>query len=74
MAAESHLNACGYMLPQPEGWGHFFGKRSGRSYVAGSSASTDGHMSPATKRMKDAEDDSFQFVFTWVEGGRTHSV
>jgi hypothetical protein len=66
--AQRHLEACGFQLPQPEGYGYFFGKR-GSSHVRTMSHSGDGHTSPKTQLMKNAEDNAFQFVMTWMEGG-----
>ena len=66
--AQRHLESCGFALDQPEGWGYFFGKQSGgrsRSAYCG-----DGHMSAITPEvMKKAEDDAFQFIFTWIKNG-----
>lgn len=67
--AEGHLQSCGFPLDQPEGWGYFYGKHSGgrsrESYYRG-----DGHTSAVTpEQMKTAEDDVFQFVFTWIQNG-----
>jgi hypothetical protein len=66
--AQRHLEQCGFILNQPEGWGYFFGKRGSghtrRTYYG------DGHTSAiAPKVMKIAEDDAFRFVFTWIENG-----
>ncbi len=60
------LERCGFWLAQPEGWGYFFGKRSGERETR--SYSGDGHTSAVTpERMKTAEDDVFQFIFTWIK-------
>ena len=64
--AQRHLENCGFALDQPEGWGYFFGKQSGgrsrRGYYG------DGHTSVITPEvMKKAEDNAFQFVFTWIK-------
>lgn len=66
--AERHFNACGLRLPQPEGFGFFFGRESSR-YRARARASGDGHTSPTTELMKTSEDPAFQFVMTWIKGG-----
>lgn len=67
--AETHLNACGFPLDQPEGWAYFTGKpprvRAVRAAVLG-----DGHTAPKHQSMKRAEDDNFEFVFSWIEGGQ----
>ena len=60
------LESCGFRLAQPKGWGYFFGKRSSdqerRRYYG------DGHTSTlAPERLKTAEDDVFQFIFTWIK-------
>lgn len=64
--AERYLRSCGFALDQPEGWGYFFGKQSGgRSY---GTYYGDGHTSAITPQvMKKAEDDAFQFIFTWIK-------
>jgi len=63
--AERHLRRCGYALDQPEGWGYFFEGASYRS--SRTSYRGDGHTSATSKRMKEAEDETFGFVFTWIE-------
>jgi hypothetical protein len=68
LEAQRHLEACGFRLPQPEGYGYFFGKRS-ESRFRNTSPRADGHTSPKTEVMKNAEDAAFQFVMTWMEGG-----
>lgn len=66
--AQRHLENCGFALDQPEGWGYFFGKQSGgrsRGAYYG-----DGHTSVITPEiMKKAEDEVFQFIFTWIKNG-----
>lgn len=68
-SAEKYLNNCGYQLEQPEGWGYFFGKPSdsstGRRWS--SFGAGDGHTASSSKRMKDAEDDYFNFAFSFIE-------
>lgn len=68
-AATSYLERCGLFVEQPEGWGYFYGKpaewRSARRF----SCHGDGHTSPKTERMKEAEDEFFYYVLTWLEGG-----
>ncbi len=60
------LESCGFRLAQPEGWGYFFGKRSGGRETG--SYYGDGHTSAVTpERMKTADDDVFQFIFTWIK-------
>ena len=65
--AEKQLATCGYRLPQPEAWGHFFG-RSARSHSQSSFARGDGHRAAKHERMKESEDSHFHYVFTWIEG------
>jgi len=66
--AENHLEGCGLALPQPEGWGFFFGKPSeGRRYSS-EYTSGNGHVAPRVQRLKESEDDYFSFVLTWIEG------
>jgi hypothetical protein len=80
-SAEKHLNICGYPLDQPEGWGFFYGKPSDRTYrpTRSSYAAGDGHTSSSREKMKTAEDDFFNFAFTFIEsdysrGWTTHYV
>ena len=61
------MQSCGYSLDRPEGWGYFHGKPSqgrDRSYT-----SSDGHTAAKTEIMKSTEDQFFQFVLSWIEGG-----
>jgi hypothetical protein len=60
------LEACGIFMPQPEGWGFFFGKAS-ESLPRPRLASVDGHTCRVTKQLKEARDDFFRFVFSWLE-------
>jgi Uncharacterized protein containing a TIR (Toll-Interleukin 1-resistance) domain len=64
--AESALAACGFILPQPEGWGFFYGKPGGGSHGHARTLSGDGHTSIDTKKMKQTEDATFLFHFTFV--------
>lgn len=66
---EKSLNACGFILPQPEGIAHFYGRPSRGMSRQQRSARGDGHTSPQTQPMKEAEDDFFQYAFTWIAGG-----
>lgn len=64
--AERHLQNCGFVLAQPEGWGYFFGKGT-RNYPR-DSYQGDGHTSAITpERMKETEDETFGFVLTWIK-------
>lgn len=64
--AEKNLQACGYRFPQPEGWGHFFGRRSPYRTLR-PQARGDGHRAATHKRMKEDEDHHFWYVFSWIE-------
>jgi len=67
--AQQRLQSCGLNLPQPEGYGYFFGKNGEGRQRVHSPIFGDGHTSPKTELMKAAEDDAFRFVFTWIQGG-----
>jgi TIR domain-containing protein len=67
--AERHLSACGLYLPQPEGWSYFVGGGRPDRRPAPPRARGNGHHSPKQERMKESEDESFRYVFTWIEGG-----
>lgn len=67
--SQKHFEACGYILPQPEGWGYFNGRPSGRSHNPNQYYSGDGHTSPKTEQMKQSSDEYFEYSFTWIEGG-----
>ncbi len=69
--AETHLQNCGLALPQPEGWGFFYGRPSeGRRY-SGEYVSGNGHVAPKVERLKESGDEYFSFVFTWIDGAST---
>lgn len=67
--AEHHLEACGYSLEQPEGWGYFLGKSSGTRHRARSVREGNGHTSPQSKTQKTSEDDFFSFAMTFIGRG-----
>jgi hypothetical protein len=67
--AQNRLEACGFVLPQPEGWGFYNSKPSGRSYRGPEPISGDGHTAMSVQRMKATEDERFQFHFTFVDTG-----
>lgn len=67
--AEGGLRACGYILPQPEGWGFFFGKQSGGSYQPPPRLMGDNHTASKIERMKESQDDQFFYRFTWIDAG-----
>lgn len=67
---ERDLQTCGFLLPQPEGWGYFHGKPSGtRRDRAVGRASGDGHRAPQVKRMKESTDANYRYALTWIDGG-----
>jgi len=64
--AQNHLKKCGFFFNQPEGWGYFFGKKSGgksREFQM----TGDGHTSMSNEQMKESVDDVFRYKFTWLE-------
>jgi hypothetical protein len=66
--AESGLGACGFALPQPQGWGFFFDRDSRGNRERGPKAlSGDGHTARKSQSMKQTEDESFLFRFTFIE-------
>src|SRR5882757_10130297 len=67
--AQNALEACGLLLPQPEGWSFYYGKQSGRECRASDEASGDGHTAMTVEHMKATEDDRFQFRFTFIDTG-----
>ena len=67
--AQSGLEACGFQLPQPEGWGFFNGRSGGRAHRLPATMSGDGHTAMKTDAMKKTEDDKFLFHFTFIDTG-----
>lgn len=67
--AERALKACGFRLPQPEGWGFYYGKPSERLHRGLRGISGDGHTGTKIESMKAVEDDRFQFRFTFIDTG-----
>jgi hypothetical protein len=68
--AERGLSACGFRLPQPEGWSHFFGRSPrDREFRGPVQLSGDSHTAMKTERMKQSEDEAFEYHFTWIETG-----
>lgn len=67
--AQTGLQACGFGLSQPEGWGFYFGegRRAGRG--AHHEISGDGHTAIKSDRMKSSEDERFLFRFTFLDTG-----
>ena len=65
--AERGLKACGFSLPQPEGWGFHHGKPGGRSHRGPAALSGDGHTARQAQSMKQTEDDTFLFKFSFIE-------
>ncbi len=66
-AAAQALQSCGYIFPQPEGWGHFTGRPS-RRRARRPQATGDGHRAAKHERMKESEDNQFEYVFSWIDG------
>ena len=67
--ASVHLEACCLPLPQPEGYGYFYGKPSGtQSRGAVSHGGGDGHTAAARERLKGNDDTTFSFVLSWLVG------
>ncbi len=69
--AERGLKACGFSLPQPEGWGFHHGKPGGRSHRGLAALSGDGHTALQAQSMKQTEDDTFLFKFSFIETDRS---
>lgn len=72
VTAERHLEACGLWFPKPEGYGFFFpGRSSGssREHRHSDPCRGNGHQAPKHERMKAAQDEHFDYVFTWISGG-----
>ena len=67
--AERKLNACGFLLSQPEGWGFFSRRPRGHSHSGPATLSGDGHTALETNSMKQTEDDTFLFCFSFVKTG-----
>jgi TIR domain len=61
------LEACGFSLPQSEGWAFYYGKSGGHSQRGPTALSCDGHTARQTRRMKQTEDDTFLFRFSFIE-------
>lgn len=68
-AADRYLEACGLGLAQPEGWGYFYGKPSGARHQRGHAhCRGNGHVAPNAERLKQAEDEFFQYALSWIDG------
>ncbi len=68
--AQKSLEACGFLLPQPEGWGFYNGKPSGRCHRGPAEISGDGHTAQKVQGMKATEDERFLFRFTFIDTGQ----
>lgn len=70
--AEGGLQSCGFFLPQPEGWGFFYGKSGGGVRRGYQGISGDGHSAMTAETMKETEDDRFLFRFSFIDtrGGK----
>lgn len=67
--AQNGLQACGFMLPQPEGWGFYFGRNGGSERRRYHTISGDGHTATKKDTMKATEDEQFLFRFTFIDTG-----
>jgi hypothetical protein len=67
--AHEALEACGFQLRQPEGWGFFSDRSSGRSSHGHDRVAGDGHTAMTIRSMKATEDSRFQFRFTFIDTG-----
>lgn len=67
--AQRSLEACGFALPQPEGWGFYNGKPSGRSHRGPIEIVGDGHTAQKVQSMKATEDERFLFRFAFIDTG-----
>jgi len=65
--AQSAMQACGFALPQPEGWGYYYGGRGGRSTKGAHEIPGDGHTALKVDRIKEIDDERFQFRFSFIE-------
>lgn len=65
----SHLEKCGIYLEQTEGWSYFTGRNTRTRRTGRYTPYGDGHTAAQHERMKESEDDSFNYVFTWISGG-----
>jgi hypothetical protein len=63
-----HLEACGVLVPRPEGWGYFHGRASEHSHRGISNDRGDGHTGAKSERMKESQDQYFRYVFSWLDG------
>ncbi|MGH9428827.1 MAG: hypothetical protein ACRD2L_21280, partial [Terriglobia bacterium] len=68
--AEGNLQACGFLLSQPEGWGFYFDKNSGANRPGYAGISGDGHTAMKTDTMKKTKDERFMFCFSFIDTGR----
>jgi hypothetical protein len=66
--AQNDLEACGLFLDQPEGWGYFAGRES-RRVRRDFGVLGDGHTAMSVQSMKQSEDDTFSYKFSWLELG-----
>ncbi len=66
--AERHLEPCGIVLRQSEGWGFYFGKPSQEVHRYYGMCG-DGHTGSKVTSLKQTEDESFLFRFSWLDTG-----
>lgn len=70
--AEKHLDKCGFFLPQPEGWGYYYGKplgTQGQRHTLFGYGGGDGHAAPKSEPLKTSEDEYFSFALSFMSGG-----
>jgi hypothetical protein len=67
--AQDGLRVCGFMLPQPEGWGFYSGRSGGSERRRYHAISGDGHTAMKKDAMKATEDEQFLFRFTFIHTG-----
>lgn len=63
-----HLEKCGILIDQPEGWGFFYHKPSSNRHYPVYRSIGNGHIAAKSERMKVSEDEYFRFAFTWISG------
>ena len=68
--AEGELEQCGFGLSRPEGLAYFGHGRPSRSSGMAATLEGDGHTARQVQTMKQSEDGTFEFRFTFVEGDR----
>lgn len=62
--ARSHLESCGIVLEQPEGWGFFYGRPATPVRAELRITPTNGHVAAKIERLAEHSDDVFRYVLT----------